>query len=192
MRLKKFAHFSVQGTAPGLNFKILTFTNSLISSKWEELKIPNNGAVNKLIIETYNGFTQGYALCGQTTIVQFTRSDDGASEETHKTIKAKVSHKVYFQAKFLFFSSKYRFQIKGSSFIDMAVGSALYALIENRKTIEVFDRTTMNYNRRIGFVSKNSIQIFSYMSFLSEIFWTSKTSLIFNKQKMLNRWLQNN
>ena len=77
--------------------------NSLISSKWEELKIPNNGAVNKLIIETYNGFTQGYALCGQTTIVQFTRSDDGASEETHKTIKAKVSRKDLFQAKFLFF-----------------------------------------------------------------------------------------
>ena len=182
----------MQGTAPGLNFKILTFTNSLISSKWEELKIPNNGAVNKLIIETYNGFTQGYALCGQTTIVQFTRSDDGASEETHKTIKAKVSYKVYFSSQVSISFSRYRFHIKGSSFIDMAVGSALYALIENRKTIEVFDRTTMNYNRRIGFVSKNSIQIFSYMSFLSEIFWTSKTSLIFNKQKMLNRWLQNN
>ena len=38
---------------------------------------------------------------------------------------------------------------RDGKFKDLSVGTALYVLLENQKTIEVYDRSTLNYNRSI-------------------------------------------
>ena len=114
---------------------LLTDIIDNLSCDWTDLNVRNAGPVNKLIVEENNGFTQGYALCGKHTITQFTRIQDNLSEDPKKCIIGK-SH----------------------GYIDIAVGSALYVLQDNRKIIEVYDRITMNFNRQIHidqYTSKN-------------------------------------
>ena len=55
-----------------------------MTSQWEDLKIPNTGTVNKLLIEENSGFTQGYVLCGRNCVTQFTRVDDGLTDDSSK------------------------------------------------------------------------------------------------------------
>ena len=69
----------------------------------------------------------GYALCGKSQIVQFKYMKDGVGDDLN--VKIIVN--------------------RDGKFKDLSVGTALYVLLENQKTIEVYDRSTLNYNRSI-------------------------------------------